>query len=115
MRLINNAKPKSIQVNCESDFCVRDLTSLVILPFESGERNFSTVLTMALSLVTDGLLEPLVVWPELHDTYLMDGHIRCHALKYLRSRFGYHIPPIPVKKVYRSSMREAKRLFDRLH
>lgn len=103
-----------IHVKCRSEYYIMDIQQLTCLP-NQAKRNWSAVSAMAASLAQDGLLEPPVVWFTANHTYLIDGYTRLFALNYLRARWGYRIPPIPVYKVRPKNLAEAEQLALRLN
>lgn len=91
---------KTIRVNCASDYCIDNIRTLVVLKrLKDNGRRFDEVRKVAESLEKDGLAEPLDVWIHGDRVYLVDGEIRVFALNYLRFKYGYRIPPIPVRRV----------------
>ena len=91
---------KTIRVNCASDYRIDDVHTLVGLKSKKGScRQIDEVRKVAESLEKDGLAEPLDVWIHGDHVYLVDGDTRVFALNYLRGRYGYRIPPIPVRRV----------------
>lgn len=91
---------KTIRVNCASDYCIDNIRTLVGLKsIKDNRRRFDEVRKAAESLEKDGLVNPLAVWIHGDRVYLVDGETCVFALNYLRFKYGYRIPPIPVIRV----------------
>jgi DNA modification methylase len=85
-----------------------DIADLTEFQSDIKRRSFNDIEKILLSFDRLGFSFPFYVWRNEKKNYILDGHGRLAALKYLREQKGEVIPPLPVVYVDAEDEKQAK-------
>jgi len=97
-----------IKVNCKTG---KHLKLDQLLEFQGNLKSLSTINYKKLKgkILKFGFCEPVSVWYNDENNYILNGHQRVRTLKIMRDE-GYDIPFIPVNYIQASSAQEAAQI-----
>lgn len=99
---------KQIRIECEGAAIV-PLAELLEFQGDLKEIDEATIITFSNQIERNGFSEPLACWKSKGKTWILDGHQRLTAVKYMIEKMGYEPPAgLPVSYSEAKNKSEAK-------